>query len=147
MENVHWIRALFRKIMHNVPWNLAETTTVRIFWSWAKKRSYNRGKKDTPATKEVWSKIAFFKWAWQTLKVLPCPWTLYLLNVRHWSFPMRYSVIQYLIGKLQCLTLRRYKVQVRGSTFRVCHTHLKNVILLSISLVGVVYFLSRLNNR
>ena len=35
--------------------------------------TYNRGKKDTPATKELWSKIAFFKRIWQTLKVLPHP--------------------------------------------------------------------------
>ena len=36
--------------------------------------NYNHEKKDTPATKELWSKMAFFKWAWQTLKVLPSPW-------------------------------------------------------------------------
>ncbi len=34
--------------------------------------------------------------------------------------------------------------QGRGCTFKVCHAHLKNAILLSISLVGVVYFLSQL---
>ena len=31
-----------------------------------------------------------------------------------------------------------------GSTFRACHTHLKNAILLNISLVGDEYFLLRL---
>ena len=55
-----------------------------------------------------------------------------------------YSVIQYLIGKLQCLTLRRNKVQGRGSTFRVCHAHLKNAILLHSSLVAGVSFFPRL---
>ena len=65
-------------------------------------------------------------------------------DLLYFRCPLRYSVIQYLIGKLQCLTLRRYKVQGRGSTFRVCHAHLKNAILLHSSLVAGVSFFPRL---
>ena len=36
--------------------------------------SYNRRKKDAPTTKELWSKMALFKWVWQSLKLLPRPW-------------------------------------------------------------------------
>ena len=111
--------------------------------------------------------MAFFKWAWQTIKVCTAkPLTLYLLIVRHQSFVMRYCTTLYLKG-LQRYRSSKFKVwkkavfvqyiwkapmsdywKMRGkgrvSTFRVFHAYLKNAFFLSISLIGVVYFLSQL---
>ena len=120
--------SLFEKEIHYI-WegNIYENSKKDLRrWEGSKKEihsamyTYNRGKKDTPATKELWSKIAFFKWAWQTLKVLPRPWTLYLLKVRHWSFPMRYCMTLYLKGlqnyrpsKFEQLDFSPFTIQIR----------------------------------
>ena len=97
----------------NLFWQVAEWFCGSI------EQGANR-KKYMPATKELWSKITFFKWAWQTLKVLPCLWTLYLLNVRHWSFPMRYCMTLYLKGlqnyrpsKFEQLDFSPFTIQIR----------------------------------